>query len=61
MCIQNQPDLFCLKMRIAFELFQTTKLSFKSVEQRFHMEEDTKGRGSENFPLSLNIIAAQEI
>ena len=29
MCIQNQPDLFCLKMRIAFELFQTTKETWK--------------------------------
>ena len=40
---------------------QYTELSFKSVEQRFHMEEDTKGRGRENFPLSFNIIAAQQI
>ena len=37
------------------------KLSFKSLEQRFNMEEDTKGRGREKFPLSFNIIAAQEI
>jgi len=40
---------------------QSSELSFKSVEQRFYMEEDTKGRGRENFPLSFNIIAAQEI
>jgi len=37
------------------------KLSFKSLEQRFYMEEDMKGKGREKCPLSFNIIAAQEI
>ena len=37
-----------------------TELSFKSLEQRFYMEEDTKGREREKFPLSFNIIAAHE-
>jgi len=32
---------------------------FKSISNvsRFYMEEDSKGRGKEKFPLSLNIIA----
>ena len=36
-------------------------MSFKSREQRFYMEENTKGRGREKIPLFLKIIAARDL
>ena len=56
-CIVTQ---FCI-LSLLFSVRIGSQLSFKSLEQRFYMEEDTKGRGREKFPLSFNVIAAQEI